>query len=61
VYLVTDHSGRGFEQFLVDHSGLFNQLPAWTIVAIAPPHIQGLTACEPVFARYLQARQWRRG
>jgi hypothetical protein len=54
VYLATDQTGRGFEQFLLDHVGLLSRLSAWTIVAVAPPHIQGLTACESVFARYLQ-------
>jgi hypothetical protein len=54
LYLVTDHSGRGFEQFLHECTGLFRRLPAWTVVAVGPPNVQGLTACEPVFARYLQ-------
>jgi hypothetical protein len=51
VCLVTDTTGRMFEQFLRDHSRLFAWLPAWTVVAIGP-RPTGLHACEVVFERY---------
>jgi hypothetical protein len=53
IYLATDATGRGLEQFLADHARLFAWLPAWTVVAIGP-HAQALEACGPTFER------WRR-
>lgn len=53
VYLATDHAGGGFEAFLQDHAGLLGHLPAWTVVAIAPPKLPALAACEGIFARFL--------
>jgi hypothetical protein len=50
VYLVTDATGRGLEQFLADHARLFAWLPAWIVVAIGPS-TQALTTCEAVFRR----------
>jgi hypothetical protein len=50
VYLVTDATGRGLEQFLADHAPLFAWLPTWTVVAIGPS-AQALTTCEAVFGR----------
>jgi hypothetical protein len=50
VYLATDATGRGLEQFLADHARLFAWLPAWTVVAIGPS-AQALTTCEAVFGR----------
>jgi hypothetical protein len=51
VCLVTDTTGRMFEQFLRDHGRLFAWLPAWTVVAIGPRPV-GLHACEGAFQRY---------
>jgi hypothetical protein len=53
VCLVTDTTGRGFEQFLRDHGRLFAWLPAWTVVAIGPSPT-GLHACESAFERHRQ-------
>lgn len=50
VYLVTDATGRGLEQFLADHARLFASLPAWTVVAIGSS-AQTLATCEAVFGR----------
>ncbi len=50
VCLVTDTTGRSFEQFLKDHGRLFAWLPAWTVVAIGPSPT-GLQACELAFQR----------
>ncbi len=53
VFLVTDTSGQAFGQFLHDHVRLLNHLPDWQIVAIAPPHIPGVTACQAAFRRFV--------
>jgi hypothetical protein len=53
VCIVTDTTGRMFEQFLRDHRRLFARLPAWTVVAIGP-RPTGLHACEMAFERYLR-------
>jgi hypothetical protein len=55
VYLVTDATGRGLEQFLADHARLFAWLPAWTVVAIGSS-AAALATCEAVFARSGQQR-----
>jgi hypothetical protein len=53
VCLATDIRGRSLDDFLRDHAALLRQLPAWTIVAVAPKTSPALTACEHVFARFL--------
>jgi len=53
VFLVTDTSGHALRQFLDDHVSLFQHLPAWRLVAVAPPHVPGLPACEAVFRRFV--------
>lgn len=59
VHLVTDSSGRAFSQFLADHALLFERLPAWTVVAVSPPHLAGHANCDGVFRRFLEGRdQW---
>ena len=55
VWLVTDTSGEAFEQFLHDHVRLFEHLPRWRIVAVAPRHIPGLPACAPALERVVRA------
>src|SRR5262249_48686842 len=57
VHLVTDSSGRAFSQFLADHAPLFAHLPAWTVAAVCPPHLGGLTACDGVFRRFVEGRR----
>jgi hypothetical protein len=54
LYLVTDHSGRDFGRFLMDHSRLFDALPAWTVIVFGPAASPGRTACDAVFARHMQ-------
>jgi hypothetical protein len=54
LYLVTDHSGRDFERFLLDYSALFDALPAWTVILLGPAGSPGLTACDTAFARHAQ-------
>jgi hypothetical protein len=54
LYLVTDHTGRDFERFLMDHSRLFDALPSWTVVVLGPAGSPGLTACDIAFARHGQ-------
>jgi hypothetical protein len=54
LYLVTDQSGRDFEQFLLRHSRLFGALPAWTVIVLGPAGSPGLTACDVAFARHAQ-------
>jgi len=56
VFLVTDTRGHAFTQFVRDHVPLLNQLTAWRIVAVAPRHIPGLTACEQAFKQLDSAR-----
>ena len=53
VALVTDGLGRTFEQFLGDHAALLRQLPAWTVIAIAPRTSSGLATCQDAFRRFL--------
>ena len=58
VFLVTDTTGEGFLGFLRDHLPLLDRLSEWRLVAIAPPHIAGLRACETAFQRFCrQLRQ----
>lgn len=52
VHLVTDRQGRAFAQFLQDHRRLFQRLPAWTVIAVCPPHINGLAACQSAFQQF---------
>jgi hypothetical protein len=54
LYLVTDHTGRDFERFLIDHSRVFDALPEWAVVVLGPDGSPGLTACDVVFARHAQ-------
>jgi hypothetical protein len=54
LYLVTDHTGRDFERFLMEHSRVLDALPAWTVVALGPAGSPGLTACDAAFARHAQ-------
>lgn len=58
VVLVTDTTGEGFVGFLRDHLPLLDRLSEWRLLAIAPPHIAGLRACETAFQRF--CRQLRR-
>jgi hypothetical protein len=58
VYLVNDETGHGLAQFLHDHVRLFSALPAWTVVAIYPRGLHGLTACRTVFDQFV-ATTWR--
>ena len=51
VHLATDGTGRGFEQFLADHSRLLVWLPAWTIVAIGSS-AAALEVCQTAFGRH---------
>jgi hypothetical protein len=53
VHLVTDETGRGFEQFLIDHARLLARLPAWVIEAIGAGPVDGLSACQQVFQRFM--------
>jgi hypothetical protein len=53
VHLVTDETGRGFEQFLVDHARLFARLPAWAIDAVGAGPVDGLSACQGVFEAFV--------
>jgi hypothetical protein len=55
VHLVTDETGRGFEQFLIDHARLFSRLPAWAVDAIGVGPMDGLSACQKVFHAFLAA------
>lgn len=55
VWLVTDVSGDAFEQFVHDHVRLLSQLPHWRVVAVAPRHIPGLSACGPALERVVAA------
>lgn len=52
VHLVTDGTGRGFEQFLIDHARLLARLPAWAIDAIGAGPVDGLSACRQVFQAF---------
>ena len=58
VYLATDDTGHGLEQFLQDHVRLFSALPAWSVVAVCPRGLNGLPACRTVFDRFA-ATTWR--
>ncbi len=50
VYVVKDHSGAGFEQFLQAHARLFTSLPAWSsVVAVGPNGGRGLPPCRRLF------------
>lgn len=49
VYVVQDHSGAGFEQFLHAHARLFTGLAAWSVVAVCPHGGPGLTPYRRVF------------
>lgn len=51
VFLVQDESGAGLESFLRDHLRLLSRLPAWTVVAVCPHHLDGLPASRAVFAK----------
>ncbi len=53
VYLVTDDTGRGFEQFLSDHARLLARLPAWTVDALGAGAVHGLPACHQVFEAFV--------
>ena len=53
VHLVTDDTGRGFEQFLIDHARLFARLSAWTIDAVGAGAVDGLSACQKVFQAFV--------
>lgn len=51
LYLVTDVIGQAFEHYLAGHLALFRHLDRWRVVAVAPPHIQGLPAAEKAFRK----------
>jgi hypothetical protein len=53
VYLVTDETGRGFEQFLSDHARLLARLPAWAVDAVGGGAVNGLSACRRVFEAFM--------
>jgi hypothetical protein len=53
VHLVTDETGRGFEQFLRDHARLFARLPAWAIDAVGAGVVNGLSACRHAFHAFV--------
>ena len=53
VYLVTDDTGRGFEQFLTDHARLLARLPAWAVDAVGAGAVHGLPACQHVFEAFI--------
>ncbi len=53
VYLVTDDTGRGFEQFLTDHARLLARLPAWAVDAVGAGAVHGLPACQQVFEAFV--------
>ena len=53
MYLVTDDTGRGFEQFLSDHARLLARLPAWTVDALGAGAVHGLPACHQVFEAFV--------
>ena len=53
VHLVTDETGRGFEQFLIDHARLLARLPAWAIDAVGAGPVDGLSACQQVFQAFM--------
>jgi hypothetical protein len=52
VYLATDTTGRGFEQFLEDHLRLLTHLPAWAGVAVGGGRLDGLRSCRTAFDRF---------
>ncbi len=54
-YLVTDDTGRGFEQFLCDHARLLARLPAWAVDAVSAGAVHGLPACQQVFKAFVAA------
>ena len=56
VFLVTETTGGLFAQFLEDHLALLDQLPRWRIVAVAPRHVRGLTACADALRRVATER-----
>ena len=53
VYLVTDDTGRSFEQFLTDHARLLARLPAWAVDAVGAGAVHGLPACQQVFEAFV--------
>lgn len=53
VHLVTDETGRGFEQFLIDHARLLARLPAWAIDAVGAGPVDGLSVCQQVFHAFM--------
>ena len=53
VHLVTDETGRGFEQFLSDHARLLARLPAWAVDAVGAGPVDGLSACQQVFQAFM--------
>ena len=53
MYLVTDGTGCGFEQFLSDHARLLARLPAWAVDAIGAGAVHGLPACQQVFEAFV--------
>ena len=55
VYLVTDTTGAGFEQFLQDHLRLLNHLSQWRLVAVVPRHILGGSGCRSALVRFCRA------
>jgi hypothetical protein len=56
VYLASDTSTQGFEQFLRDHRRLFARLPAWAVVCAKPAHLVGLSAHETTFNDFVQGK-----
>ena len=58
VYLVNDATGHAFEQFLTDHVRVFSRLREWSVVAVCPLGLSGLTVCRTVFDRFA-ATTWR--
>ncbi|HXJ35106.1 MAG TPA: hypothetical protein VMS22_13830 [Candidatus Eisenbacteria bacterium] len=60
VFLVTETTGALFAQFLEDHLALLDRLPRWQIVAVAPRHVRGLTACAAALRRVAAERERRR-
>jgi hypothetical protein len=50
VHLVTDETGRGFEQFLIDHARLLP--PAGRAIDAVGPDPWRLSSCEQVFQAF---------
>jgi hypothetical protein len=56
VYLASDTSTQGFDQFLRDHRRLFSRLPAWVVACAKPAHILDLPEHETAFSDFLQGK-----